>query len=164
DHLVEHEERAGGATAFLEPLQESVDRCDQTHVRGDWLDEQRRDVGPVAVEGLVDCAVVVERHHHGVSDGPLGPAPRPPQPAPPPRPGAARRRQGPGAAPATFPLFARPVAPRARGIAVLGASVPDDPSRTLSTLATRDSIASASSTSRSVGAPYDVPADAARAT
>ena len=44
------------------------------------------------------------------------------------------------------------------------ASVPDDTRRTLSTDGTRAAMASASSTSRSVGAPYDVPAAAARCT
>jgi hypothetical protein len=44
------------------------------------------------------------------------------------------------------------------------ASVPDDTSRTCSTEGTRAQMASARSTSRSVGAPYDVPSAAARCT
>jgi hypothetical protein len=55
----------------------------------------------------------------------------------------------------------RPVAPRASRTAVIAASVPDDTKRTFSTDGTCSAIASASSTSRSVGAPYDVPAAAA---
>ena len=54
--------------------------------------------------------------------------------------------------------------PRARRTAVIAASVPDDTSRTISTLGTRAQIASASSTSRSVDAPNDVPSAAARCT
>jgi hypothetical protein len=49
--------------------------------------------------------------------------------------------------------FERPVAPRARRTAVIAASVPDDTRRTFSTVATRSTIASASSTSRIVGTP-----------
>jgi hypothetical protein len=47
----------------------------------------------------------------------------------------------------------RPVNPRATRSAVIVASVPDDTSLTISQLGTRSQIASASSTSRSVGAP-----------
>jgi hypothetical protein len=50
-------------------------------------------------------------------------------------------------------IFVRPVAPRASRNADITASVPEDTSRTCSTPATRSAIASASSTSRSVGAP-----------
>ena len=53
------------------------------------------------------------------------------------------------------------VAPRASRTAVIAASVPDDTSRTFSTLGTRSQMASASSTSRVVGAPNDVPSSAA---
>ena len=54
--------------------------------------------------------------------------------------------------------------PRATRTADIVASVPDDTRRTISTEGTRSQIASASSTSRSVGAPYDVPSAAARCT
>ena len=53
--------------------------------------------------------------------------------------------------------------PRASRIADIVASVPDDTSRTAST-GVRATISSASSTSCSVGAPYDVPRAAAAAT
>ena len=54
--------------------------------------------------------------------------------------------------------------PRATRTADIVASVPEDTSRTSSTEGTRSQIASASSTSRSVGAPYEVPSTAARCT
>ena len=54
--------------------------------------------------------------------------------------------------------------PRARRTAVIAASVPDETRRTFSTDGTAAAIASASSTSRVVGAPYDVPSAAARCT
>jgi len=59
-------------------------------------------------------------------------------------------------------IFGRPVAPRASRTAVMAASVPDETRRTFSTDGTRAQIASASSTSRAVGTPYDVPSAAAR--
>ena len=46
----------------------------------------------------------------------------------------------------------------------MAASVPDDTRRTFSTDGTRAQIASASSTSPSVGTPYEVPPAAARCT
>jgi hypothetical protein len=55
------------------------------------------------------------------------------------------------------------VKPRASRIADMVASVPDDTNRTRSTGA-RDTISSASSTSGSVGAPYDVPRRTAAST
>ena len=54
--------------------------------------------------------------------------------------------------------------PRARRTAVLVASVPEFINRTMSQLATRWVIASASSISPGVGAPYDVPLAAAALT
>ena len=56
----------------------------------------------------------------------------------------------------------RPVAPRARRMADIVASVPLETMRTFSQDGTRSVIASASRTSRSVGAPYEVPSPAAR--
>ena len=55
------------------------------------------------------------------------------------------------------------MAPRARRIADIVASVPDDTNRTRST-GVRATISSASSTSGSVGVPYDVPRATAPAT
>jgi hypothetical protein len=63
--------------------------------------------------------------------------------------------------PANFTTTRRPVAPRATRTADIVASVPDDTSRTISTDGTRSQMASARRTSRSVGAPYEVPATAA---
>jgi hypothetical protein len=58
----------------------------------------------------------------------------------------------------------RPVAARARRIALMQASVPELTRRTCSTLGTWRMISSASSTSRSVGAPKLKPSRAARST
>jgi hypothetical protein len=57
-------------------------------------------------------------------------------------------------------ILARPVNPRASRSADIVASVPDDTSRTLST-GVRPTISSPSSTSVSVGVPYDVPRETA---
>ena len=51
--------------------------------------------------------------------------------------------------------------PRARRTADIAASVPEDTSRTDSTLGTASTMRVASSTSASVGMPNDVPRDAA---
>ena len=56
--------------------------------------------------------------------------------------------------------MSRPVNPRARRIADIVASVPDDTSRSWST-GVRATISSASSTSGGLGVPKDVPRDAA---
>ena len=58
----------------------------------------------------------------------------------------------------------RLVAPRARRIALIAASVPDETRRTISTDGTASTISAASSTSASVGAPNDVPRPAASTT
>jgi len=50
-------------------------------------------------------------------------------------------------------ILLRPVAPRARRMALMAASVPELTSRTISSEGTSRTISSASSTSRSVGAP-----------
>jgi hypothetical protein len=60
--------------------------------------------------------------------------------------------------------FSRPVAARARRIALIAASVPDDVIRSMCTLGTREATSSASATSRSVGAPKVVPCCAAAVT
>ncbi|SKX54933.1 Uncharacterised protein [Mycobacteroides abscessus subsp. abscessus] len=54
-------------------------------------------------------------------------------------------------------IFERPVAPRARRIADIVASVPELTKRTRSTGSTRSMISSASSISPSVGAPKESP-------
>ncbi len=59
---------------------------------------------------------------------------------------------------------AGPVAPRARRTALMAASVPLLTRRTWSHPGTRLQISSASRTSRSVGAPNEVPSAAARCT
>ncbi len=61
-------------------------------------------------------------------------------------------------------MRSRPVTPRAMRSAVIVASVPLDTSRTRSQDGTRARMASASSTSRSVGAPNEVPSAAAACT
>ena len=61
-------------------------------------------------------------------------------------------------------MRSRPVKPRARRTAVLVASVPEFISRTISQLRDPLAIASASTISPGVGAPYDVPRVAASAT
>jgi hypothetical protein len=58
----------------------------------------------------------------------------------------------------------RPVAARARRIALIDASVPDDVMRSMSTAGIRWLTSSASSTSPAVGAPNVVPRHAASAT
>ena len=58
----------------------------------------------------------------------------------------------------------RPVAPRASRIALIAASVPELTRRTISTEGRCRAISSASSTSRSVGAPKEKPSRAARCT
>ena len=58
------------------------------------------------------------------------------------------------------PAVLRPVTPRASRIADIVASVPEDTNRTFST-GVRATISSASSTSGTVGVPYDVPRAAA---
>ena len=60
--------------------------------------------------------------------------------------------------------MSRPVAARASRIALIEASVPEAVIRNMSTAGMRAVIASASSTSPAVGAPYDVPSAAAAAT
>ena len=59
-------------------------------------------------------------------------------------------------------MRSRRVAARARRIAVIAASVPDETSRTCSTDGTASTISSASSTSAAVAAPNVVPEAAAR--
>jgi len=61
-------------------------------------------------------------------------------------------------------LTGRPVTPRASRTALMVASVPELTSRTCCTGPTRSMITSASSTSRSVGAPKDSPSSAAART
>ena len=61
-------------------------------------------------------------------------------------------------------IFARPVAPRARRIALIAASVPELTSRTISTDGRCAQMASASSTSRRVGAPKEKPSRTAFST
>ncbi len=58
----------------------------------------------------------------------------------------------------------RPVAPRASRIALIAASVPELTSRTISTEGRWLAMASASSISRSVGAPKEKPSCTARCT
>ena len=60
-------------------------------------------------------------------------------------------------------MTSRPVKPRASRIADMVASVPEDTNRTRS-IGVRETISSASSTSGSVGVPYDVPRAIASAT
>ena len=55
----------------------------------------------------------------------------------------------------------RPVAPRAKRMALMAASVPELTNRTMSMLGMCFKISSASSTSRSVGAPKEKPSDSA---
>ncbi len=58
-------------------------------------------------------------------------------------------------------VMSRPVNPRATRSALIEASVPEFTSRTISTDGTRSRISSASSISRSVGAPKLVPISSA---
>ncbi len=141
---------------------------DQAHVGGDRLDEHRRELGAVAVERVVERGVVVVGDDDGVGHRALGDA----------RPNRAGRgwrrrcrrrragrRRGRGSSPANFRIFGPDRSRRARGGS--RSSPPRCPTttrRTLSTDGTRAAMASASSTSRSVGAPYDVPSAAARCT
>jgi hypothetical protein len=60
--------------------------------------------------------------------------------------------------------FSRPVAARARRIALIDASVPEEVMRSMSTAGMRWATSSASSTSAAVGAPNEVPRDAASVT
>ena len=61
-------------------------------------------------------------------------------------------------------MRSRRVNARARRIALIAASVPEETSRTISTDGTASTISAASSTSRSVGAPKLVPSRAASVT
>jgi hypothetical protein len=54
-------------------------------------------------------------------------------------------------------ISSRPVAPRAKRIADIVASVPDETKRTRSQLGTRSQMRRASSVSSSLGVPNDVP-------
>ena len=78
--------------------------------------------------------------------------------------GEQQRRRGRGSCRRTSRPSDGPVNPRATRMADIVASVPLDTRRTRSTLGTRSQIASASSTSRSVGAPYVVPSSGRRCT
>ena len=55
-------------------FEEAVGRRHQAHVGGDRLHDHRREIGAVAVEGLVERGVVVVGHDDGVGDGALGDA------------------------------------------------------------------------------------------
>ena len=55
DHLVEHEERAGGGAATAQPLEEPVAGGDETHVGGHRLDQHCRDLVAELLERGVDA-------------------------------------------------------------------------------------------------------------
>ena len=59
DHLVEHQQRADSIALGAQALQKPVDRCDDSHVRGDRLDDDRGDL-------LVELRNDVVRHDHRV--------------------------------------------------------------------------------------------------
>ena len=69
DHLVEHEQRAvPRCTRSRSPSRKPAAGGDETHVRGDRLDEDRRDVGAVLGERGVERGEVVVRHDDRVGD------------------------------------------------------------------------------------------------
>ena len=80
DDLVEHEERAGARAALAQAGEEPGAGRDESHVRGDRLDEDRREVGAVLGERGVERGEVVVRHDDRVGDGAGGHAGRTGQP------------------------------------------------------------------------------------
>ena len=80
-----------------------------------------------------------------------------------PEPAATRKESAwPWYAPSALMMRLRPVAPRARRMALIVASVPEFTKRTISIDGTIFATRSARRTSSSVGAPYDVPRREAR--
>ena len=152
DDLVEHEERADTVALGPQTVEEPGRWCDDTHVRRDRLDEHRGHL-------LVELGHHVVGHHHRVGHGTVGHAGRAGQ-AERGHTTAAGGEQRVGGTVEVAVEDDDAIAsgePRARRTAVLVASVPEFISRTRSQLGTRSRIASASSSSPGVGAPYEVP-------
>jgi hypothetical protein len=68
DHLVEDEERAGGVAERAQPLEEPRLRRDDAHVPGDGLDDDRRQVLGMALDGrahVLDVVVAADERVRG---------------------------------------------------------------------------------------------------
>ena len=164
DHLVEDQERAVLVAEQSEPFEVPVVGRHDAHVRGDRLDDERRDGSFVRIEERGDLVEIVEGRDHGVARGAGGDAGRArDREGREPAPGAVREQRVGVSVVAALELDQGVLArrgPRQR-IADIAASVPEETSLTCSTEGTIETIRSASSTSPSVGTPKEVPREAA---
>ena len=147
-----------------ERLQEARGGRDHTHVGGNGSARMAARVDPGrprrtaagSFQGTITVAAVAASGTPGLAGIPWVASPIRPRRAGRPR-GRGRRRR-------TSAACSRPVAARARRIALIAASVPEEVIRIISTAGIRAHHLSASSTSPSVGAPNVVPRAAAALT
>jgi hypothetical protein len=137
-------------------------RGDDAHVRRRGLGDDGGDAPRVRGEDLLQRGTVVVGHDERLRrDRPRARRPIRQREGRQPRPGGGEQTVGvPVVVPANFTSRSRPVAPRARRMAVMVASVPET-SRAFCTAGTRRTISSTSSASAGVGAPNDSPRAAA---
>ena len=152
------EQRAGRVGALAQQLEEALGRRDEAHVRRKRLGEDRGEL--VLARSPRRARRRRSRARRSCSRRPR--RARRARPGCPAWPGRCRRRRaarrrGRGRRRRTSAASSRPVAARARRIALIDASVPDDVMRSISTPRHAAATSSARSTSPAVGAPKLVP-------